>query len=146
MTTVRQLLDQKPQDVWSVAPAASLWDVLQLMDEHDIGAVVVLDEGSITGIFSERDFARYAARNKKISLELPVSVLMTSQVVSIRPDQLLDECMALMTEKNIRHLPVLDQGQLIGLVSIRDVVKEIVSQRDTTIHSLENYIMGREFA
>ena len=145
MTTVRQLLTQKAGDVWSVGPDAALQDALTIMYDHDIGVVVVVDKDEVKGIFSERDFARRAARDPELKLDTAVKNLMTSQVYFVQPDQLIDDCMAIMSNRHIRHLPVLDKGRLVGLISITDLVREIVSQKDITIHSLENYILGREF-
>lgn len=146
MTTVKHLLSQKPSEIWSVAPTTSLRDALKVMYDRDIGVVVVMAQEQIVGIFSERDFARHAARTAELSLNTPVSELMTSQIYFVEPDQFIDECMAIMTEKHIRHLPVMKNKQLVGLISIGDVVREAVSQKDVTIRSLENYIMGREFS
>lgn len=146
MTTVRHLLTHKPAEVWSVASDSTVREALKLMFDRDIGVVVVKDQDRIRGIFSERDFSRRVAQNEQLSLDTPVSEMMTSAVISVQPDQFMDECMAIMTEKHIRHLPVLDGDKLIGLISIGDLVREIVSQKDTTIRTLENYIMGREFA
>ena len=146
MTTVRQLLMQKAGDVWSVTPDTSLQDALSIMYDHDIGVVVVVDKEQVKGIFSERDFARRVARDHDLPLTMPVKNLMTSQVFFVQPDQLIDECMAIMSDRHIRHLPVLEKNKLVGLVSITDLVREIVSQKDITIHSLQNYILGREFA
>jgi CBS domain-containing protein len=145
MTTVKHLLSQKPNEIWSVTPATTLREALKVMYDRDIGVVVVMTQEQVVGIFSERDFARYAARTDDLSLNTPVSELMTSQIYYVEPDQFIDECMAIMTEKRIRHLPVMKDKQLIGLISIGDVVRESVSQKDVTIRSLENYIMGREF-
>jgi CBS domain-containing protein len=144
MTTVKHLLGQKAHEVWSVSPEASLLEALKLMEAHDIGVVVVIDQGEVVGIFSERDFAREVAREEKLALDTPVSKLMTSQVYYMRPDQFISECMALMTERHIRHVPVMDRDRLIGVVSIGDVVREMVEEKDVTIRSLENYILGRE--
>jgi CBS domain-containing protein len=144
MTTVRQLINQKSGEIWSVAPDAPLAEALDMMYDHDIGVVVVVDQGKVAGIFSERDFARRTAVSKDLPLEEVVSDLMTSPVVYVTPDDSMDACMALMTEKHIRHLPVLENGRLVGMISIGDVVRDIVSQKDITIRSLENYILGRE--
>jgi CBS domain-containing protein len=115
------------------------------MTDKGIGAVIVLENDKIVGIFSERDFARFSAKKGSLSLYIPVNELMTQAVFTVHPDQSIDECMALMTQKHIRHLPVVDKGQLVGLISIGDVVREVISQKEITIHSLENYIMGREY-
>ena len=146
MTTVRHLLNDKPDEVLTVAPATTLREALKLMNDHDIGVVVVVDEDKVQGIFSERDFAREVVQKDSLSLDAQVSALMTSQVYYVQPDQLIDDCMALMVDKHIRHLPVLENGHLVGMISIRDVVREMVSSKDITIRSLENYIMGREYA
>ena len=145
MTTVRHLLNQKSAEIWSMAPEATVREALQVMYDQDIGVVMVVDGDQVTGILSERDFARRIAVEADFSLDSPVAGLMTHSVVSVHPDQFMDDCMAIMTEKHIRHLPVLEYGKLVGLISIGDLVREIVSQKDITIHSLENYIMGREF-
>lgn len=145
MTTVRHLLDQKSAEIWSMRSESSVREALRVMYERDIGVVVVVDGDQVSGILSERDFARRMAVDTDFSLDTPVAELMTRAVVSVHPDQFMDDCMAIMTEKHIRHLPVLEGGRLVGLISIGDLVREIVSQKDVTIHSLENYIMGREF-
>lgn len=146
MTTVKHILSEKPDEVLTVKPSSQLREALQLMTAHDIGVVIVVDEGKVQGIFSERDLAREVARQECIPLDTEVSTLMTKLVFFVTPDQLIDECMAIMVEKHIRHLPVMEAGKLIGMVSIRDVVREIVSSKDITIRSLENYILGREYA
>ncbi len=146
MTTVRHLLDQKANEVWIISPETTLRDALKLMLDQEIGALIVNDAQGMVGIFSERDFARAAARNEGLSLNTPVAELMTQQVYCVNSDGLIEDCMILMTEKRIRHLPVLQGKTVIGMISIGDVVREIVSQKDTTIRSLENYIMGREYA
>ncbi|MGD0005852.1 MAG: CBS domain-containing protein [Anaerolineaceae bacterium] len=145
MATVWHLLNQKGRDVWSVNPDQTVLEALELMTDKGIGAVIVLENDKIVGIFSERDFARFSAKKGSLSLYIPVNELMTQAVFTVHPDQSIDECMALMTQKHIRHLPVVDKGQLVGLISIGDVVREVISQKEITIHSLENYIMGREY-
>ncbi len=145
MATVWHLLNQKGRDVWSINPDQTVLEALELMSDKGIGAVVVLENDKIVGIFSERDFARFSAKKGSLSLYIPVNELMTQVVFAVHPDQSIDECMALMTQKHIRHLPVVDKGQLVGVISIGDVVREVISQKEITIHSLENYIMGREY-
>jgi CBS domain-containing protein len=145
MATVWHLLNQKGRDVWSVNPDQTVLEALELMTDKGIGAVIVLENDKIVGIFSERDFARFSAKKGSLSLYVPVNELMTQAVFTVHPEQSIDECMALMTQKHIRHLPVVDKGQLVGLISIGDVVREVISQKEITIHSLENYIMGREY-
>jgi CBS domain-containing protein len=107
--------------------------------------VVVLEDNAIRGIFSERDFTRAYAVDKAVNLESPVSSLMTQEVISVTPEATIDECMILMTEHHIRHLPVIDQGSLVGLISIGDLVKELIAERDGTIRGLENYILGTDY-
>lgn len=145
MVTIRHLLQEKGKQVWSVAPEATLTDALRLMDEKDVGALLVLDKGRLVGILSERDFARKVAQADTLALSTPVSELMTDTVYYLTPDHTIDECMELMTVRRIRHLPVLEAGSLVGIISIGDVVKEIISDRDSTIRGLENYITGREY-
>jgi len=146
MTIVKQILDEKGREIWSVRSDTTVLETLRLMDEKDIGAVLVVDEGVLVGIFSERDFARTVAQTGVASIQVPVKDLMTHAVYYIVPDRTLDECMALMTEKHIRHLPVMENGTLVGLISIGDVVKSVISDRESIIKGLENYIVGREYS
>jgi len=140
VTTIRQILDRKGRDVFSVAPDTTVYDALTLMAERNIGAVLVMRGEELAGIFSERDYARKIILLGRHSKDVPVTEIMTPKVVCIRPDQTADECMALMTEKRIRHLPVLDAGQLAGMVSIGDVVRAVISEQEFRIEQLENYI------
>ncbi len=143
MQTVRGLLRDKGSQVYSVAPEASVYDALNLLAEKSIGALVVLTrEGDLVGIVSERDYARKVELLGKIARETPVREIMTERVVCVRPDQTVEECMALMTNKRIRHLPVIEGNTLIGIVSIGDVVKAIISEQEFMIAQLENYITG----
>ncbi len=140
MTTVRQMLAHKPADVFSVAPKTTVFDALQLMSEKNVGAVVVCEGDRLVGILSERDYARKVALHGKSSRDTPLREIMTSRVLCIDPAQTADQCMALMTDKRIRHLPVLEGGKLIGIISIGDVVRAIVKEQQFTIEQLENYI------
>lgn len=143
MKTVSQLLHTKGADVWSVSPDSTVLEALQLMAEKDIGAVLVIENEQIVGIMSERDYARKVILHHRASRETPVRDIMTSNVVCIRPTQTLQKCMALMTEKRIRHLPVLDDAnKLAGLISIGDVVKAIIVEQQILINHLEDYITG----
>ena len=142
MQTVKQLLQTKGFDVWSVAPDTSVYDALALMADKNIGALLVLDNGKVVGIFSERDYARKVVLKGKTSRDTPVSEVMTSRVVYLRPEQTIEDCMALMTDKHIRHLPVLEDNQAIGVISIGDVVKTIISEQEFMIQQLENYVTG----
>ena len=140
MKTVRDLLKQKGREVWSVAPDSTVYDALQLMADKNIGALLVIDAGRPVGIFSERDYARQVILKGKASKDTLVRDIMTSRVVFVRPDQNIEECMALMTDRRFRHLPVLDEGRLAGLLSIGDVVKAVISEKDFLIEQLANYI------
>ncbi len=143
MNNVRQLLHTKGNSVLSTTPGTSVYDALKLMADKNIGALMVMDGERLAGIFSERDYARKVILKGKTSRELSVSEVMTGDVISVRPDQTIVDCMELMTEKHIRHLPVLDAGRLIGVISIGDVVKNIISAQKDTITHLEDYITGR---
>ncbi len=140
MRNVQQLLDGKPHRLVTIAPTASVLDALKLMAEKEIGALVVLDGEKLVGIFSERDYARKIILFGKSSHDTAVSEIMTPQVVSVRPTQTADECMALMTGRRVRHLPVLSDNKVIGLISIGDVVKEMLDDQQRTIEQLEQYI------
>jgi CBS domain-containing protein len=142
MYTVKQLLDSKPRGVVTIAPDASVFEALELMAERDIGAVVVVHEGHVVGILSERDYARKVILHNKASKEITVDEIMTDRVLYVGPTHTIDECMALMTDKRIRHLPVMDGEQLVGVLSIGDLVKATISEQDFTIRQLERYIMS----
>ena len=139
MRTVRQMLESKAPLV-SISSAATVFDALALMARHDVGAVIVIDEGRLTGIFSERDYARKVILHGKTSKELAVSDIMTSHVVCVGFDDSVEACMALMTDKRVRHLPVLDGGVVAGVVSIGDVVKALLHEQQFVITQLERYI------
>jgi CBS domain-containing protein len=143
MKTVRELLQAKGYDIWSVTPDDSVYDALKLMADKNVGAVLVTEAGNLVGILSERDYARKVILKGKTSKDTPVREIMTEKVVYVRPDQTSDECMAVMTDKRVRHLPVIENGQLIGIISIGDVVKEIISHQEFMLEQLENYITGR---
>lgn len=142
MSKVFEILLSKSSDVWSIEPDASVFQALERMAEKDIGALPVIEAGRIVGIFSERDYARNVVLKGRSSRETPVRELMRSPVLYVRPEQTIDDCMALMTRKRVRHLPVLKGEELIGIVTIGDVVKQIISEQDHTIEQLENYIRG----
>jgi len=147
MLTVKQLLQlKKDESTYSVSPQASVLDALKLMAEKNLGAVMVVDEkNQMIGIFTERDYARKIVLKGKTSLETPINEIMTSEMVTISPEQTLEECMNLMTKWHIRHLPILEKGRLIGMVSMRDVVEVLLSMKEGTIASLENYILGEGY-
>jgi CBS domain-containing protein len=143
VNNVRQLLQTKGKDVWSITPGTSVLDALKLMADKNIGALMVIDGERLAGIFSERDYARKVTLKGKSSRELTVAEVMTTDVISVRPEQTIVDCMELMTEKRIRHLPVIDAGRTVGVISIGDVVKSIISVQKDTITHLEEYITGR---
>jgi CBS domain-containing protein len=143
MTTVAQILKAKPdQTVYTITPAASVFDAVKLMAEKNIGGLVVIEGEKIAGIITERDYARKIVIMARSSKETPVRDIMTSQVMYVRSHQTSEECMALMTENRLRHLPVMDKGRLIGLVSIGDLVKDVISEQKFIIEQLEHYIAG----
>ena len=143
MKYVRDVLQKKGYDIWSVAPDTPVYKALQLMSEKNCGAVLVVDQETLVGILSERDYARKVILRGKSSKDMPVEEIMSQRVVCIQPDNTIDECMALMTDKRIRHLPVLKgEETLVGLISIGDVVKEVISEQEFIIHQLESYIKG----
>lgn len=139
MATVKDLLKAKFTQVWYVTPTSTVSDALKLLAEQQIGAVLVVEAGKIVGIFSERDFARNALQ-PEVNLNTPVGDLMVRGVYYVTPDQSVESCMALMTAKRFRHLPVLEDGKLVGVISIGDVIKQILLEKDSTIQSLEDYI------
>jgi CBS domain-containing protein len=143
MITVKRLLEKKGSAIWSVTPHAMVYEALSVMAEKNIGAVLVIDNGVLVGILSERDYARKIILKGKRSVDTLVWEIMTPDVIFVNPEQNLEECMALMTEKRIRHLPVFSGDQLVGLISIGDVVKELISEKEFVIEQLENYIAGR---
>lgn len=145
MTSIRQLLDKKGSDIWSTTPDASVYDALLLLAEKNVGALLVLQEGELVGIISERDYARKVALRGKASVETPVREIMTEKVVTVSPQHTVEEAMALMTDKRIRHLPVVEEGQLVGIISIGDLVKSIIAKQEVMINQLENYISGTQF-
>lgn len=140
MKTVQQLLESKRNGVASVSPDTSVLDALRAMAEKEIGAVLVLDGDSLVGIFSERDYARKVVLQGKASKDTPVREIMTEKVVCVRPEQTIEDCMGLMTDKRIRHLPVLQHKKVIGVISIGDVVKEMLVEKEFVIKQLESYI------
>ncbi len=142
MTTVRQLLDRKSGIVWSIGPDATVYDAVARMAEKDIGSLVVLGGDKLVGIVTERHYARNVVLKGKTSPKTPVRDIMEKQVVVAWPDQTIEQCMALMTEKRIRHLPVFEGDKLIGIVSIGDLVKSIIGDQKFIIDQLEHYIHG----
>jgi len=147
MITVSRLLKTKPESVWTIRQDAMAYEALRVMEDKDIGALLVLNNaGELIGIFSERDYARKVILRGKSSKETPVSELMSEIVYSVSPKHTINDCMAVMTTGRVRHLPVTDNGKMIGVVSIGDVVNAIISDQETTIKDLENYITGGIYA
>ncbi|MEJ2658114.1 MAG: CBS domain-containing protein, partial [Desulfobacterales bacterium] len=142
MRTVEQLLHVKGSDIWSIAPQETAFHALQIMAEKNVGALLVMEKEKVVGIFSERDYARKVILKDKSSKNTSVSELMTREVVYIDAASILEESMALMTAKRIRHLPVLKNNQLIGIVTLGDVVKQLISDQQFAIRELEKYITG----
>jgi len=140
MRNVQQLLDEKSGQLLTISPTASVLDALKIMAEKDVGALIVLEEEKLVGIFSERDYARKIILFGKSSHDTAVSEIMTPRVVCVRPSQSADECMSLMTGRRVRHLPVLSEDKVVGVISIGDVVKEMIADQKQTIEQLEQYI------
>jgi len=144
MKTVRELLATKGSEIRSVKPTASVFDAIKLMDKHKVGGLLVLDRKKVVGIITERDYARKVILKGKSSKQTPVKDIMTREVIYVSPDQTIEECMALMTEKHIRHLPVFDAGKLVGIISISDVVRANISDKEFLIEQLTQYISGAQ--
>ena len=142
MTTIAQLLNTKGDQIWSVEPKATIFEALEIMSEKEIGALLVMEDGKLKGIFSERDYARKVILKGKSSKETPVGELMTKKVFYIDSQKTINDCMAMMTAKRIRHVPVIEDNQVMGIVTIGDVVNQIISEQEVTINHLENYITG----
>jgi len=140
MKTVRQLLEGKSRELCMIKPDASVFDALKLMAEKNIGALPVVENGKLTGIVSERDYARKMILQGKSSHDTPVKEIMTKRAVCVQLGNTIEECMALMTDKRVRHLPVIDNEKLLGILSIGDLVKETISEQQFVIKQLESYI------
>lgn len=140
MATVKDILLEKGNDVWVSGPTESIRDALNTMREKNIGAIPIVENKQVVGIFSERDFARHALDEDCFDMNMKVSQLMIHPVYFVSPDQKVEECMAVMTTKKLRHLPVMDEGELIGIVSIGDVVKYLMQEKEETIELLEHFL------
>lgn len=143
MNTVKDILNSKGNQVWSVVPQTKVFDALKLMAEKNIGAVLVIENEDVLGIFSERDYARKVTLVGKSSKEVSVHEIMSPRVLYITSDKYVDDCLAIMNEKKIRHLPVYENGKLQGIISIGDVVKALIDHKEFTIEQLEQYITSR---
>ena len=142
MITANRLLQMKGPELWTISPEATVFEALQLLAAKNIGALPVVEEDMLVGIFSERDYARKVALQGKSSHNTQVGELMTRRVHFVKPQRSLEDCMRLMTNMHIRHLPVVDFGQLKGIITIGDVVKAIIAQQGQTIEELERYVSG----
>ena len=142
MKTISQFLDQSNRPIFSVGPNATIREALEIMAQHNIGALLVMDGEALKGIFSERDYARKVALKGKSSNDAKVSDVMTSNVITINTNHSIDQCMQIMTDKHIRHLPIVNGLQVIGLISIGDVVREMIAYQKSMIEQLQSYIAG----
>lgn len=140
MNRVIDLLKGKGHDVWSIGPDASVYEAIELMAEKEVGALMVMEGKMLKGVISERDYARKVILKERSSKNTQVNEIMTTHIVYTHPEQNVEECMALMTEKHVRHLPIIDHGQLIGVISIGDLVKSIIEDQKFTIEQLEQYV------
>ena len=142
MIKISQLLLNKGNQIWSVEPKITIFEALEIMSEKKIGALLVMEEEKLVGIFSERDYARKVILKGKSSKNTPVGELMTKKVFYIDPQKNISDCMAMMTAKRIRHVPVIEDEKVIGIVTIGDIVNQIITEQEVTINHLENYITG----
>ena len=137
------VLGQKGREVWFVHPDATVYDAIALMAEKDIGALLVIAEGELVGVISERDYARKVVLEGKTPWALPVREIMSTSVTFVSPCHTIGECMSIMTDQRVRHLPVVEEGRVVGILSIGDLVKWIISAQQETIHQLQSYITGK---
>ena len=140
MKTVKDILKDPGREIWSVSPMTTAYKALEVMAEKNIGALLVFENEHFVGIFSERDYARKVILKGKASKDTPVSELMTKHVFYVKPENTLNECMAVMTAKHIRHLPIFDNNRITGIITLGDVVKEIISEQEITIKNLEDFM------
>ena len=141
-TSVRQVLEAKGSTTHSLAPTASVQDALELMATNNVGSVVIADGDCLLGMFTERDFARKIGLQGRAAKDAPVRELMTSNLLTVSPSQTIDDCMEMITDNRVRHLPVVEQGRLVGIISIGDVVKAVIADQQQTIQQLSSYIAG----
>ncbi len=143
MKTVAEILNTKGRQVWVIAPQATVLEALKLMADKNVGCLVVLENERVVGIISERDYARKIALRGKSSVNTPVKDIMSTTVYHIHLQNTVDDCLQLMTQQTVRHLPVEEDGKLLGLISIGDVVKAVIEEQSTTISQLSDYISGK---
>ena len=142
MRTAQELLNRREQTLWSVSPDASVYEALEILASHDVGALMVLDHGKVAGVVSERDYTRKVALAGRASKDTKVRDIMTTTVTSVTPQTRTEDCMALMRQKKFRHLPVIDGGRVIGMLSIRDIMDDIIDNHELTISQLQSYIVS----
>ncbi len=142
MEMIKELLKGKGHNVWTVEPDDSVYDAIKLMADKEVGALMVMEGRKLVGVISERDYARKVILNDRSSRDTKVKEIMTTRVVYAQPEQNVNECMVLMTEKHIRHLPIMEEEKLLGVITIGDLVKSIIAQQQLTIEQLEQYISG----
>jgi CBS domain-containing protein len=140
--TIESILNRKSTEIWSVSPDATVYDAVSLMADKNVGALVVVQDGQLVGIMSERDYTRKVMLRGKRSRETLVREIMSTQLTTVDPKQSVDDCLRFMTEKRIRHLPVVKEGEICGVISIGDLVKHVISTQSATIDQLERYISG----
>jgi CBS domain-containing protein len=142
MNKVRQLLKKKGGHVWSISKRSTVEDSLRLMAKKNIGSLVVIDKGEVVGIFTERDYSRKVGLDRVNSVDTSIEEVMTKDLITVNPNQTVKECMVLMTDNHIRHLPVMDMGQLVGMISVGDVVKDMIEELEFHVEQLTGYITG----
>ncbi len=145
MLTIRHVLESKDKQIWSINSKSTAYEALKIMADKDIGALLVIDDGQLVGIFSERDYARKVILKGKSSKETLVEELMTREIYSITPDKTVEECMALMTAVHCRHMPVMENNQLMGIATIGDVVNAVITAEKREIADLKQYIVGSDY-
>ena len=145
MSTIKKILLNKSKDLWSIEPKETVYKALKIMAKKDIGALLVIDKDNLVGIFTERDYARNVILKGKSSKDTTIEELMTRKVITVTPENSIDECMALMQATKCRHMPVIEKKQLIAVVTMRDIMNELLRKKDITIKDLEHYITGSDY-